>query len=49
MTDYSTLNVEEPFDLIKLSLNEFVLIKCRQNRELVGKLHVKNHSFLLKN
>ncbi len=40
MSEYKTLNVEEPIDLIKLSLNETVLIKCRQNRTLKGKLHV---------
>ena len=40
MTEYKTLNVEEPIDLIKLSLNDSVYIKCRHNRELKGKLHV---------
>ena len=40
MSEYKTLNVEEPIDLIKLSINEIVLIKCKQNRTLKGKLHV---------
>ena len=40
MSDYKTLNVEEPMDLIKLSLNDSVYIKCRHNRQLKGKLHV---------
>lgn len=33
--------VEEPLDLIKLSLNERIFIKCRHGRELRGKLHVR--------
>lgn len=41
MTDYKTLNVEEPIDLIKLSLNDNVYIKCRYNRQLRGRLHVR--------
>lgn len=40
MTDYKTLSVEEPIDLVKLSLNEVVYVKCRHGRELKGKLHV---------
>ncbi len=40
MTEYKTLNVEEPIDLIKLSLNELVYIKCRHDRQLKGRLHV---------
>lgn len=31
--------VEEPLDLIRLSLDEDVLVKCKGNRELHGKLH----------
>jgi U6 snRNA-associated Sm-like protein LSm3 len=31
--------VEEPLDLIRLSIDEEVLIKCRGGRELRGKLH----------
>lgn len=32
--------VKEPLDLIKLSLEERVYVKCRGDRELRGKLHV---------
>ncbi|KAL7573039.1 hypothetical protein ACA910_018731 [Epithemia clementina (nom. ined.)] len=31
--------MEEPLDLIRLSLDERVYIKCRGERELRGKLH----------
>ena len=31
--------VEEPFDLIRLSIDERVIVKCRGNRQLRGKLH----------
>ena len=31
--------VEEPFDLIRLSIDERVFVKCRGNRQLRGKLH----------
>lgn len=39
MTDFAA-GVEEPIDLILLSLNERVYVKCRYNRELKGKLVV---------
>ena len=32
--------VEEPLDLVRLSLDERVFIKMRNDRELRGKLHV---------
>jgi hypothetical protein len=32
--------MEEPLDLIRLSIDERVYIKCRGDRELRGKLHV---------
>jgi U6 snRNA-associated Sm-like protein LSm3 len=32
--------VREPLDLIKLSLDERVYVKCRGERELRGRLHV---------
>ncbi len=32
--------IEEPLDLIRLSLGKSVLVKCRNDRELKGKLHV---------
>lgn len=38
--------VEEPLDLVRLSLDERVVVKMRGERELVGRLHVS--SFLLK-
>jgi len=31
--------VDEPLDLIKLSLEERILVKCRGEREIRGKLH----------
>jgi hypothetical protein len=33
--------IEEPLDLIRLSLDERVLVKCRGDRELLGILHVR--------
>ncbi|KAL7465496.1 hypothetical protein ACHAXS_005817 [Conticribra weissflogii] len=36
--------MEEPLDLIKLSLSERIYVKCRNSRELRGKLHAyDNH------
>ena len=32
--------VEEPLDLVRLSLDERVLVKMRGDRQLQGKLHV---------
>merc|ERR1719401_813471 len=32
-------SVEEPLDLIRLSLDERVFVKCRGDRELRGRLH----------
>ncbi len=32
--------VEEPLDLIRLSLDERIYVKLRANRELRGRLHV---------
>ena len=34
-------DTEEPLDLIRLSLDEYIYVKCRNDRELYGKLHVK--------
>jgi small nuclear ribonucleoprotein (snRNP)-like protein len=34
--------VEEPIDLVRLSLDERVVVKMRNDRELVGKLHVRS-------
>ena len=40
--------VEEPLDLIRLSIDEVVLVKCRGGRELQGRLHVRRaHRFLI--
>jgi len=33
--------VEEPLDLIRLSLDERIYVKMRGDRELRGKLHVR--------
>jgi U6 snRNA-associated Sm-like protein LSm3 len=35
-------SVEEPLDLIKLSIDERIYVKCRGERELRGKLHVSS-------
>lgn len=32
----------EPLDLVRLSLNETVFVKLRGDRELQGRLHVRN-------
>ena len=44
MTEVSTINVDEPMDLMKLSLNKTIFVKCRYNHEIKGKLHVKKNS-----
>lgn len=33
--------VKEPLDLIRLSLDERIYVKCRGERQLRGKLHVR--------
>jgi hypothetical protein len=38
-TSFQTM--EEPLDLIRLSIDERVYVKCRGDRELRGKLHVR--------
>lgn len=38
--------VEEPIDLVRLSLDERVVVKMRNDRELVGKLHVSRPCFI---
>jgi U6 snRNA-associated Sm-like protein LSm3 len=38
----TNINLEEPLDLVRLSLGEKVLVKCRNDRELRGKLHVNS-------
>ena len=37
--------VNEPLDLVRLSLNEMVFVKLRGDRELKGRLHVCEISF----
>jgi len=32
--------IDEPIDLIRLSLGKSILVKCRNDREVRGKLHV---------
>lgn len=44
--DPSSTGIQEPFDLIRLSLSERVFVKLRGDREVVGILHVR-HSFSL--
>ena len=39
--------MEEPLDLIRLSIDERVYVKCRGDRELKGKLHVRFLSFIV--
>jgi len=39
--DTSSAGIQEPFDLIRLSLNERVFVKLRGDRELSGVLHVR--------
>ena len=34
--------IQEPFDLIRLSLSERVFVKLRGDRELTGILHVRH-------
>ena len=38
----STTGIQEPFDLIRLSLSERVFVKLRGDRELTGILHVRD-------
>jgi len=37
----SSSGIQEPFDLIRLSLSERVFVKLRGDRELTGILHVR--------
>jgi U6 snRNA-associated Sm-like protein LSm3 len=39
--DTPSTGIQEPFDLIRLSLNERVFVKLRGDRELTGVLHVR--------
>jgi len=37
--------VSEPFDLVRLSLDEIVFVKLRGDRELKGRLHVSREFY----
>ena len=37
----AAMAVERPLDLIRLSLDERIFVKCKGDRELRGKLHVR--------
>jgi small nuclear ribonucleoprotein (snRNP)-like protein len=39
--------MEEPLDLVRLSIDERVYVKCRGDRELRGKLHVSHFVLFL--
>jgi hypothetical protein len=39
---FTISNMEEPLDLMRLSIDERVYVKCRNDRELRGKLHVRS-------
>merc|ERR1711997_70848 len=43
ITQSGTAAVEEPLDLVKLSLDERVYVKMRNERELKGRLHAYDH------
>lgn len=32
--------LQAPIDLVSLALDEYVLVKCKSNREISGRLHV---------
>ncbi len=41
-------SIDKPLDLIRLSIDEIVFVKCKGNRELRGKLHAyDNHLNLI--
>lgn len=40
--------MEEPLDLIRLSLDERILLKCRGGREIRGRLHVSGRFEILR-
>lgn len=41
----ATAAVNEPLDLVRLSLNEVVFVKLRGDRELKGRLHVRHITY----
>lgn len=48
MADALAGDVQEPLDLIRLSLSERIFVKLRGDRELTGVLHVSSAHYLLK-
>ena len=40
--DVGASSVSEPLDLVRLSLDEIVFVKLRGDRELKGRLHVRD-------
>ena len=44
--DTSSGAVEEPLDLIRLSLDERIYVKMKNDRELRGRLHVSYRNLL---
>lgn len=45
----SVVAVEEPLDLVRLSLDERIFVKLRNNRELKGRLHVSKCNVYITN
>lgn len=41
--DAASTGIQEPFDLIRLSLAERVFVKLRGDRQLTGVLHVRDY------
>ena len=39
----STMSIDAPLDLVRLSIDERIFVKCKGDRELRGKLHVGNN------
>ncbi len=43
----SSMSIDTPLDLIRLSIDERIFVKCKGDRELRGKLHVRKKVFQL--
>ena len=41
--------IDTPLDLIRLSIDERIFVKCKGDRELRGKLHVSLYKFWMIN
>lgn len=35
------MHLNAPIDLVSMSLDEYVTVKCKSNRDITGRLHVK--------